>query len=96
MLLLQNEYRQQLETMDIEIGSLYAWLSPLKNHEEYAVLEEKLKEHLEIFGKTILIKKEKQYWRDKNAFGEGRAYKWNQDKKFNKKNHKISHQDKSG
>lgn len=41
MLLLQNEYQQQLEIMDIEIGSLYARLAPLKNHEEYANLEKK-------------------------------------------------------
>lgn len=85
MLLLQNEYRQQLEGMDVEISTLYAWLSPLKKHEEYAAHEKKLKEHLEIFGKAILIKKEKKYWRDKNAFGEGRASKWNIDKKNSKR-----------
>lgn len=67
--------------MDIEIGSLYAQLIPLKAHEDYANLEKKLKELLEIFGKQTLIKKEKKYWRDKNAFSEGRAYKWNTDKK---------------
>lgn len=33
--------------------------------------EKKPKEHLEAFSKSILIKKEKKYWRDKNAFGEG-------------------------
>lgn len=84
---------QNLRCTHIEIGSSYAWLTPLKNHEEHAVLEKKLKEHLEAFGKLILIKKEKKYRRDKNAFGEGWAYKWNQDKKFTKNNYKTSNQD---
>lgn len=47
--------------MDMEINTLYARLSTLKKHEEYSVYEKKLKEHLEIFSKNILIKKEKKY-----------------------------------
>lgn len=75
MMLLQNEYRQQLNSVDTEIGALYARLIPLKVHEDYIVLEGKLREHLKEFSKTILQKKEKKYWRDKNAFGENRAYR---------------------
>lgn len=84
MLLLQNEYQQQLRGMDMEIQTLYTRLSALKKHEQYTVYEKKLKEHLEIFSKNILIKKEKKYWRDKNAFGEGRAYKWNTNSQIRK------------
>lgn len=54
------------------------------------IWKKKLKEHLEAFGKSILIKKEKKYWSDKNAFRHGRAYNWNQDKKIYKKNHDYS------
>lgn len=94
MILLQNEYRQQLMSLDIEINSLYAQLAPLKTHKEYEHFEKNLKEHLESFSKAILIKKEKKYWRDKNVFCEGRAYKWNQDKKF--RNNKMSNKNKKG
>lgn len=95
MLLLQNEYKQQLDNMNTEIKALYDRLSPLKTHEEYANYEKKLKDHLETFGKTILIKKEKKYWRDKNAFREGRAYKWNinNNRKTRKRNPRIPHQE---
>lgn len=82
MLLLQDEYKQQLSTLHIEIGALYARLVPLKTHEDYSSLEVKLREHLKEFSKAILQKKEKKYWRDKNAFGENGAYKWHQDRHF--------------
>lgn len=59
MLLLQNEYRQQLESMNAEISILYNRLAPLKQHEEYVVYEKKLKDHLETFGKAILLQKRK-------------------------------------
>lgn len=84
MLLLQDEYRQQLIKLDNDIEALYARLTPLKIQEDYVTFEKKLKEHLEEYGKSILLKK--KYWRDKNAFGEGRAYRWNQEKKYPKKN----------
>lgn len=61
MLLLQDEYRQQLIKLDIDIGALYARLTPLTTHEDYAKFEQNLKEHLEEYGESILLKKEKKY-----------------------------------
>lgn len=77
-MLLQNEYRQQLNTLDTDIGALYA------------CFEVKLREHLQEFSKIILQKKENKYWRDKNAFGKNQAYRWHQDKNFRNKTKKFS------
>lgn len=57
MSLLQDEYKLQLNTLDSEIGALYNRLIPLKTHEDYLGLEEKLREHLRAFSKAILQKK---------------------------------------
>lgn len=77
-MLLQNEYKIQLTKLNSEIiDQLYARLSPLNT-----TCEKNLKEHLEGFSKAILIRKEKKYWRDKNAFSEGHAYNWNQERTF--------------
>lgn len=82
MMLLQDEYRLQLNNLDTEIDALYIRLTPLKTHEDYSTLEEKLREHLKNSSKAILQKKDKKFWRDKNAFGENRAYRWHQKKDF--------------
>lgn len=80
-------------------GALYARLIPLKTHEDYTGLEEKLREHLRTFSKAILQKKEKKFWRDKNAFGENRAYRWHQNRTPKNKGKKVTNKtnkDKNG
>lgn len=57
MLLLQDEYRQHLPKLHTDIGALYVRLTPFKTHEDYVECEKKLKEHLEEYGKSILLKK---------------------------------------
>lgn len=94
MMLLQDEYRLQLNNLDTEIDALYARLTPLKTHEDYLTLEEKLREHLKTSSKVILQKKDKKFWRDKNAFRENRAYRWHQNKDFRNKTTKKSSKNK--
>lgn len=96
MLLLQDEYKLQLNTFDSEIGALYNRLIPLKTHEDYTSLEDKLREHPRTFSKTILQKKENKFWRDKNTLGENWAYKWHQNKNVKNKTKKsLRNQEKS-
>lgn len=47
-------------------------------HASFLELNEKLKTHIECYNKNILAKKEIKFLRDKQAFHEGRAYKWHQ------------------
>lgn len=89
-MLLQNEYKLQLNTLDIEIDSLYARLIQLKTYKDYSSLEIKLRDHLKEFGKTILQKKKKKNWRDKNDFSKNRAYKWSQNNKKCNNNKKLN------
>lgn len=97
MLLLQEKYKLQLNTLDTEISALYARLIPLKVHKDYTGLKEKLREHLRTFSMAILQKKEKKFWRDKNAFGENRAYRWHQNRTSKNKDKKPTrNQDKNG
>lgn len=77
MRLLQEEYRRQILTIDEDVKLIYVQLTPLKDLPLYSEQEKSLKENLEEHSKNILRKKEKKYWRDKNAFTQGRAYKWN-------------------
>lgn len=53
-------------------------IKPLETHPSFPKLNEKLKIHIELFNKNILLKKEGKFLRDKQAFEEGRAYKWAQ------------------
>lgn len=63
--------------MDNKIDKIEQAIVPLKEHALYQDLEKKLKEDLANFNKSTLLIKGEKYWRDKNAFHEGKGYKRN-------------------
>lgn len=63
-------------------------LQLFKMHKSIPDREKKLKSHLEMFNKEILIKKGQKFRRDKNAFQSDKAYKWNLNKYTNNKSTK--------
>ncbi|XP_040191614.1 uncharacterized protein LOC120937137 [Rana temporaria] len=77
MNILSREYTRQIAVVDTEIGTLEALLSPHKKHDAYIKLQTMLETNLLSFNKNILQDKEVKFWRDKSAFSEERAYKWN-------------------
>lgn len=60
----------------IELESIYKQLLSFKDNASYEQYDKDLNEHLEQFNGEILIKKEKKFHRDKNAFQESKAYNW--------------------
>lgn len=78
MNLLIEEYKKRLIDIDRNIDKLYSQINTLNTHPSFPELNEKLKAHIEAFNRDILAKKENKFLRDKQAFQEGRAYKWHQ------------------
>lgn len=78
MNLLIEEYKRRLIDIDRNIDKLYSQINTLNTHPSFPELNEKLKAHIEAFNRDILAKKENKFLRDKQAFQEGRAYKWRQ------------------
>lgn len=78
MKLLMEEYQKHMTEIDLNIDQIYSKIKPLETHPSFPKLNEKLKIHIELFNKNILLKKEGKFLRDKQACEEGRAYKWAQ------------------
>ncbi|XP_077325619.1 uncharacterized protein LOC143960693 [Lithobates pipiens] len=77
MVILTKEYTRQIALLDKEICILEKALQPFASHALFVESRTKLRADLSFHNKSILGKKEAKYWRDKFAFSEGRAYKWN-------------------
>lgn len=90
MLLLIDEYAKRIVDIDGKLEKLQNQMSLLRTHVSFSESEERLKRHLEQFNKDILIKKDKKLQRDRKAFEDGRAYKWqtNTSNNFSKKTQK--------
>lgn len=93
MELLITEYEKWSSTLDGDIHNICLKLQPLQTHKTFADRESKLKIHLEDFNKDILTKKESKFSRDRCAFEDNRAYKWNQQqpKNYNKFRNRKDH-----
>lgn len=93
MKLLITEYQKRSNVLDGDIQTICLKLQLLQTHKIYMDKELKLKKHLEDFNKDILIKKESKLSRDRCAFEENRAYKWNQlqPKNFNRFRNRRDH-----
>lgn len=76
MSLIIEEYQKSLKEIDRELDSVYTQLVVFKNHALYAQYDKELNEHIEQFNREMLIKKEKNFHRDKNAFQDQKAYNW--------------------
>ena len=77
MNILSREYSRQIAILDTEICTLETLLSPHKKSDVYIKLQATLETNLLSFNKNILQDKETKFWRDKSAFSEERAYRWN-------------------
>lgn len=84
MEILIGEYNKRSNALDIDIISLCGKLPQFKTHKSLIIKENKLKIHLEVFNKEILIKKGHKFIRDKKGIPR-RAYKWTQNKYINNK-----------
>lgn len=93
MKILMDEYRKRSGISDIDITNICGRLQQQKKQKPITNKEEKLKLHLEAFNRHILIKKGQKFCRDKNAFKDGKTYKWTQNKHiYNKRNpNQIQH-----
>lgn len=76
MSLLIEEYQKTIREIDRELEPLYVQLTAFKNHASYIKYDNELNEHLEQFNRDILVKKEKKFLRDQNAFQEQKAYNY--------------------
>lgn len=77
MAILSREYNKQITLLDTVITNLEQALILYAQHTLFSELQATLKDNLSVFNKGILQNKEIQFWRDKSAFSEGRAYRWN-------------------
>lgn len=77
MAILVREYNKQIALLDLEIGHIEVALRPFTQHALYLELQVNLRDGLSTYNRGILQKKESKFWRDKTAFSEGRAYRWN-------------------
>ncbi|XP_040193145.1 uncharacterized protein LOC120926910 [Rana temporaria] len=76
MKLLIEEYQKRILTSEKEIDELYNQLEPFKDMDTYKDQEQKIKGHIDTTVKDLITKKEQNFWRDKMAFKEGKAYRW--------------------
>lgn len=93
MSLLTEEYKKRLLDIVRNIEDLYSKLNTFNTHPSFSELNEKLKIHIEGYNKNILAKKVSKFLRDKQAFHEGRAYKWHQQTKNRTYQHQEIHYD---
>lgn len=76
MAILSREYKQ-ITLLDTVITNLEQALIPYAQHTLFLERQALLKDNLSVFNKNILQNKEIKFWRDKDTFSEGRAYRWN-------------------
>lgn len=88
LLISKNQSEKRLNYLDAKIEKIQKQITPLQTHNLFPDFEVQLKNHLVNFYKDILIRKDKKFQRDKRAFQEGKAYKWqlNQTGKHNPSN----------
>lgn len=60
MSLLITEYENRIIGLDEKLEKILTQMSHLTTHPLYAEFDEKLKNHLEVFNRNILIKKDKK------------------------------------
>lgn len=76
MQLLVEEYRARTPTLEKDIDHIYSKLQPFKSLSAFKDQEKRIKNHLDQV--TVDILRKKKFWRDKMAFEQGKAYKWQQ------------------
>lgn len=89
MEILIEEYKKRSNILDSDIVILCNKLQQLKTQRSLTNKEDRLKTHLETFNKDVLIKKRQKLIRDRNAFKDGRAYRWTQNRTNQNRNYQY-------
>lgn len=78
MKLLIEEYQKRIVNLEKDIENVYTKLDSFKDLPTYNEHEEGIKTHIDQMVKELIATKERKFWRDKTAFREGIAYRWQQ------------------
>ncbi|XP_040178113.1 uncharacterized protein LOC120910420 [Rana temporaria] len=78
MNILCNQYEAEIEDLDVQVNAWYIELVLSISNPLFIAREKSLKEHLEEYTTDLINFKEGKYLRDKAAYDNKYAYKWNQ------------------
>lgn len=73
-----EEYQKRITSLEKYIDIIYAKLEPFKELLNFREQEEAIKTHIDQMVRELITTKERKFWRDKTAFREGKAYRWQQ------------------